>query len=183
MTYFHLVVVYGEHLEAAPVEQVPQVLHLDEGGDVLPDAALALELRQLQRGPQLEERLPAKDRPQEGALRPQHPVDLAEDPRQVVDPVQAQAARHQVNGGVVEGEPGAAVHVQEDFLALDPSFLLLRHLALLQPRWGHLHRGQALAHRVGGEVSARGESQKENNDNMATCCSFQRLNNVLLLTW
>lgn len=102
---------HGEHVEAGPAQQVPQVGDGGVGGDVGREAALPLHLGQLQRAAQLVQRVAARHGADEDAVRLQDPMDLlgeaawgptqtqnhrqnlwpylAERPGKVVDPVEA----------------------------------------------------------------------------------------------
>lgn len=67
---------HGEGVEARPGQQVSQVGDGGEGRHVRGEAALPLQLGQLQRAAQLVQRVPAQHGPDEHPVRLQHLVDL-----------------------------------------------------------------------------------------------------------
>lgn len=91
-----------QHLEAGLLQQAADVPHVGERGHAGGHAAPAVLLGQLQRRPQLEERVPAEHGPDEGAVRLEDVVDLGEHAGEVVDPVQAEVAQDQVEGRRLE---------------------------------------------------------------------------------
>ncbi|KUI63238.1 NADH dehydrogenase [ubiquinone] 1 alpha subcomplex assembly factor 5 [Cytospora mali] len=96
--------IHRQHLEARPLQQPAHVPHVGQRRHAGGYAAPALLLGQLERGPQLEQRVPAQHGAHEGAVRLQDVVDLRQDAGEVVDPVQAQAAQHQVELAGPEGQ-------------------------------------------------------------------------------
>ena len=82
--------VHGEHFEPGPREQRSHISYVCERRDVRGDAASPIKVRQLQGSPELEERIATEHGGEEGAVRLQDLVDLGEDAREIVDPVQGE---------------------------------------------------------------------------------------------
>lgn len=91
-----------QHLEARLLQQAADVPHVGERGHARGHAAPAVLLGQLQGRPQLEERVAAQHGADEGAVRLEDVVDLRQHAGEVVDPVQAEVAQHQVEGRRLE---------------------------------------------------------------------------------
>lgn len=92
------------HLEARLGEEAADVAHVRERRDVRADAAAAFEVSELQRRAQLEERVAAEHGGYEGGVGLEDGVDLGEEGREVVDPVDGEGGEHGVEGGGFEGE-------------------------------------------------------------------------------
>lgn len=67
---------HGQHVEAGLAQQVAQVGDGSVGGDVGGESSLPLGLGELERTPELVQRLPAHHRPDEHPIRLQYLVDL-----------------------------------------------------------------------------------------------------------
>ncbi|KAG7744845.1 hypothetical protein KL912_005177 [Ogataea haglerorum] len=85
-----------EHLEAGLLHEGADVGRLDERRHTGRKTAAALHLGQLQRRAQLEQRVAGKHGPDKAPVRLQRVVQLLEDRRQVVDPVQRQVGHNDV---------------------------------------------------------------------------------------
>ena len=81
---------------AGPLQQPAHVSDVGQRRHARTEAAAPLELGQLQRRAQLEQRVSAEHRRQERTVRLQDPVHLGQQRRQVVDPVQTHRAQHGV---------------------------------------------------------------------------------------